>query len=58
MIAGADARTCLNENSSHVLYFAFGTPGTKVETLEGYLEQLGTYIKVLAPAAEICLISH
>ena len=58
MIAGADARTCLNENSSHVLYFAFGTPGMKTETLEGYLNQLETYIKVLAPTAETRLISH
>lgn len=52
MIAGADARTCLNENSSHVLYFAFGTPGMDASALTGYLEQVDEYVKVLAPGSE------
>ena len=52
MIAGADARTCLNESSRHVLYFAFGTPGMETEKLRGYLEQVEQYVKVLAPGAE------
>ncbi len=52
MIAGADARTCLNEDTRHVLYFAFGTPGMETETLTGYLEQVEKYAKVLAPGAQ------
>lgn len=52
MIAGADSRTCLSENSSHVLYLAFGTPGMVREVLGEYLDQLEEYVKVLAPAAE------
>lgn len=52
MIAGADARTCLNDNSSHVLYFAFGTPGMREDALTGYLEQVREYINVLAPGSE------
>lgn len=52
MIAGADARTCLNENSRHVLYFAFATPGMEAETVKGYLEQVEQYAKVLAPGAK------
>lgn len=51
MIAGADARTCLSDDSRHVLYFAFGTPGMAAETLERYLLQVEDYVKVLAPAA-------
>ena len=52
MIAGADARTCLSEDTRHVLYFAFGTPGLETETLTGYLEQVEKYAKVLAPGAQ------
>ena len=52
MIAGADERTCLTDNSKHVLYFAFGTPGMAAETLERHLDQVYEYIKVLAPAAK------
>ena len=52
MIAGADARTCLNDDTTHVLYFAFGTPGMAAEKLTGYLDQVEEYVKVLAPAAE------
>ena len=51
MIAGADSRTCLSEDSRHVLYFAFGTPGMEAGALEGYLRQVEEYVKVLAPAA-------
>ena len=51
MIAGADDRTCLNEQSRHALYFAFGTPGMAPEVLQGYLEQLSAYAKTLAPTA-------
>ena len=52
MIAGADARTCLSDDSRHVLYFAFGTPGMDWEVLKGYLKQVEEYVKVLAPGAQ------
>ena len=52
MIAGADSRTCLRDDSEHVLYFAFGTPGMAAETLKTYLDQVEQYVKVLAPKAE------
>jgi len=52
MIAGADSRTCLRDDSEHVLYFAFGTPGMATETLKTYLDQVEQYVKVLAPKAE------
>lgn len=52
MIAGADERTCLRDSSRHVLYFAFGTPGMETDTLKSYLDQVLTYVRVLAPAAE------
>ncbi len=55
MIAGADDRTCLSDDSRHVLYFAFGTPGMETETLEGYLSQVETYVRVLAPDAKTVL---
>lgn len=51
MIAGADERTCLKEDSRHILYFAFGTPGMETETVQGYLDQVEEYVKVLAPSA-------
>ena len=52
MIAGTDSRTCLRDDSEHVLYFAFGTPGMATETLKTYLDQVEQYVKVLAPKAE------
>jgi DNA/RNA-binding domain of Phe-tRNA-synthetase-like protein len=52
MIAGADSRTCLQDDSSHVLYLIFGSPGMKIEAIDEYLDQLEEYVKVLAPAAE------
>ena len=53
MIAGADSRTCLHEDSTHVLYLAFGTPGTSAEVLDECLDQAEEYVKTLAPSAEI-----
>lgn len=52
MIAGADSRTCLQDDSSHVLYLIFGSPGMTIEAIDEYLDQLEEYVKVLAPAAE------
>ena len=51
MIAGADSRTCLHEDSTHVLYLAFGTPGTSAEVLDECLDQAEEYVKTLAPNA-------
>ena len=51
MIAGADSRTCLTDESRHVLYFAFGTPGMATETVSSYLAQVEAYVRVLAPAS-------
>jgi len=53
MIAGADSRTCLSENSRHVLYLAFGTPGMTTAALDDYLDHAAGYAKTLAPSAEI-----
>lgn len=58
MIAGADSRTCLSEDSRHVLYFAFGTPGMNEEALQDYLAKVEEYVKVLAPAAETKLYMY
>ena len=52
MIAGADSRTCLQEDSRHVLYLVFGTPVTSAEVLEECLDQVEIYAKTLAPDAE------
>ena len=51
MIAGADSRTCLHEDSTHVLYLAFGTPSTSAEVLDECLDQAEEYVKTLAPNA-------
>ena len=51
MIAGADSRTCLQEDSAHVLYLAFGTPSTSKEVLDECLDQAEKYVKTLAPNA-------
>ena len=53
MIAGADSRTCLQDDSSHVLYLAFGTPSTSPEVLDECLDQAEVYVRTLAPTAEI-----
>lgn len=48
----ADSRTCLQDDSSHVLYLIFGSPDMTIEAIDEYLDQLEEYVKVLAPAAE------
>ena len=53
MIAGADSRTCLHEDSTHVLYLAFGTPSTSAEVLHECLDQAEEYVRTLAPSAEL-----
>ena len=53
MIAGADSRTCLQDDSRHVLYLVFGTPNTTPEVLNECLDQVEIYARTLAPSAEI-----
>ena len=50
-IAGADGRTCAREESRHVFYPVFGTPGMAGETVKAALARLRRYVAVLAPSA-------
>lgn len=52
-VAGADERTCARNDSRHVIYPVFGTPGMPVEVIEDLLQILVGYVRVLAPTAEI-----
>lgn len=52
MIAGVDYRTFVREDSLHVFYPVFGTPGQPVEEIRALLELLSGYVDVLAPEAE------
>ncbi len=47
LISGADNRTCLNDNSRHILYFIFGVPGISKEDITSVKEELVSYINVL-----------
>lgn len=51
-IAGTDGRTCAREDSRHVIYPVFGTPGMARETVEGALAALWRYVQTLAPTAQ------
>ena len=53
MIAGADHRTCLRPESRHIFYPFFATPDTTREELLPAMELLSSYVRVLAPSAEI-----
>ena len=53
MIAGADHRTCLRQESRHIFYPFFATPDTTREQLLPAMELLSSYVRVLAPSAEI-----
>ena len=58
MIAGADARTCLRPESRHVFYPFFAAPDTTRDQLLPAMELLASYVRVLAPNAQIesCLV--
>ena len=58
MIAGADERTCLRPESRHIFYPFFATPDTTREQLLSAMELLVSYVRVLAPSAQIesCLV--
>lgn len=53
MIAGADDRTCVREDSQHVFHPIFGTPGMSNETMKAGLDKLESMVKILAPEAVI-----
>ena len=56
MIAGADERTCLRPNSTHVAYLFFGAPGVTEDQIVDSQKLMENYVKVLAPAAETQII--
>lgn len=53
MIAGADHRTCLRPESRHVFYPFFAAPDTTREQLLPAMELLASYVRVLAPGAQM-----
>lgn len=52
MIAGADARTCIHDDTSHVIYLIFGLPDMPV-SMQDAAEQIRTAALKLAPSAQI-----
>lgn len=52
MIAGADSRTCIHEDTSHVIYLIFGLPDMPM-SIEEVAEQIRTSVYKLAPTAEV-----
>lgn len=50
MIAGADSRTCIHDDTLHVVYLVFGLEGTDIDAAA---DQIKECVKALAPAAEI-----
>ena len=52
MIAGADNRTCLHEDTRNVLYLIFGVPETSDEEIERTAAIIEGHAKALAPSAE------
>ncbi len=53
MIAGADHRTFVRENSRHVFYPVFGVEGQSASELTAIQSKLEEYAKVLAPQAVV-----
>lgn len=53
MIAGADDRTCLHENSNHLLYLIFGTHDTSVNMIQDIIVTIEKRVKILNPRAKI-----
>lgn len=56
MIAGADDRTYITEDSRNVAYIFFGTNQTPDDQFDKMAELLSRYIHTLAPAAEVQLV--
>ena len=53
MIAGADKRTCVHEDSCHVFYPVFGTPDTEPSVIETALETLSAFVRTACPSAAV-----
>ena len=53
MIAGADNRTCVHEDSRHVFYPVFGTPDTEPSVIETALETLSGFVRTACPSAAV-----
>lgn len=56
MIAGADERTYIRPDSTHIAYLFFGAPGVTEDQIIASEQFLANYVKVLAPAAETRMI--
>ena len=52
MIAGADDRTCIHENTTHVIYLIFGLPDMSM-SIEDVADQIKANALRLAPTAEV-----
>lgn len=52
MIAGADERTYIRPDSTHIAYLFFGAPGVTGEQIQTLQGVLAGHVRVLAPAAE------
>lgn len=53
MISGADHRTCARQESRHVFYPVFGTPGLPAAEIAGQQALLKRYVLTLSPTAKI-----
>lgn len=56
MIAGADERTYIHPESTHVAYLFFGAPGVTEEEIVDSQKFMENYVKMLAPTAETRII--
>ena len=52
MVAGADERTCLRPESTHIAYLVFGAPGVTGEQVGGLLDTLAGHARTLAPSVQ------
>lgn len=53
MIAGADERTCIRPDSTHIAYLVFGAPGVTNGQVEDLLDTLAGYARTLSPEAGV-----
>ena len=53
MIAGADNRTCVSQDTRHTAYFVFGVHGMEETKVQSALALLELYAKSLAPLAVV-----
>ena len=52
MVAGADDRTCIHEDTTHVIYLIFGLPDMSM-SIEEVADEIRTSVFKLAPDAEV-----